>query len=253
MLAVTLSRTVSATGIPASQESFDARAAYEDLITAHPEYGRLIVGDEAVGEFSSAAFAWQLNNPVDPNSPKGDKEREYRRLDIDPRTGGIEEVDARLGWREYVNMMDLIEIERKSRNLPNLNVKDAEDLANFKRAVIEGISEKYPVWWEDFNTRDGLKWNKRISAMKDIANSPLMEDRPDIQGLKEYLDMRAVIIRELNNRKQIGGSSTLSASANTDLSNFWDTVISSILEENVAFAPLYFRYLEGEPLRAGDE
>lgn len=249
-LAVTLSKTVSKTGIPPTVEAETARRQFDDLITKYPEFGSLIIGDAAVGEFSAAAFASQLQNPMDPNNPLSEMERDYRFLDIDPRTGRIEEVDRRLGWQEYIKILDALDLERRTRGLPNLRVKEAGDLAILKASFTQKLAAQYPAWWEDFNMRDELKWDKRMDAFREIANNPLMDDRPDMEGIQDYLTTRAAILDELNRRKMLGGSSTLEATSNQDLAMLWENLKVKIVEENIAFAPVYYRYLEGDPVAA---
>lgn len=246
--AVTLSRTVSKTGIPPTVEAETARRDFEDLIKQYPEYGRLILGDRALGEFSTGAFAAQLERPLDPDNPFSEAERTYRETEIDPRTGGIIEVDRRLGWQEYIQALDYIDLERRKRGLPNLRVAAAQDLAEAKRNVVGYLSQKYPSWWEDFNTRNDLKWDQRIGALKNIADNGALRSRADIQGLQTYLDVRAMVLQELNRRDQLGGSSSLTSTANQDLANAWETAVFTILEDNIAFGPLFYRYLEGDPV-----
>ena len=247
--AITMSRTVSVTGIPPTVEGQAARQRFEGLITKYPEYGRFIIGeDSAIGEFSSAAFAWQLTNaPTDDPSFFGDPERVYRDLELDPETGMITEVDRRLGWQEYIRVMDLLDLERRKRGLPNLRVKEAKDLAALKKSLTENIGKKYPEWWRDFNERDDLKWTERIKAMRDISTAVLrIEDRPDMEGVQGYLRARSLILQELNHRKQLGGSSTLEAKSNRDLQQLWDSMVNKVLDDNIHFLPIYYRYLEGD-------
>jgi len=245
--ALTVSRTVSKTGIPPTVEAELARRRFEELIEEFPEYGRLIIGDEGVGEFSTAAFAAQLQRPVDPDNPFSELERTYRGVEIDSRTGGIIEVDRRLGWQDYIKFLDLLDLERRRRGLPNLQVKEADDLTALKRSFTDNLAIKYPSWWEDFNTQDKLKWDKRIQAFKAISSD--IEDRPDLAGLSQYLELRSLIAQELNRRKVAGGASTLTATANQDLAFLWESLVFKIIEDNVAFGPVYYRYLEGDPVK----
>ena len=249
--AVTLSRTVSQTGIPPTVEGQAARDRMQSLITKYPDFGRLIIGEEAsIGDFSSAAFAAQLTTPPTPD-PKffGDPDRTYRKLTLDPETGSIEEVDRRVGWNEYIKLMDMIDLERKKRGLPNLRVKEAEDLVIIRRVMTADLAKKYPAWFRDLNERDDLKWSTRIKTMRDISTVVLKnEDRPDMQGVADYLEARSVIVQELNHRKQTGGSATLDATANQDLAFIWEALVNQIVDGNIFFQPLYYRYLEGDPV-----
>jgi len=249
--AITMSRTVSLTGIPPTVEGQEARQRFDSIISKYPEYGRFIIGeDAAIGEFSSAAFAWQLSNtPTDDPGFFGQPDREYRDLQLDPDTGMITEVDRRLGWQEYIKAMDQIDLERRKRGLPNLRVKEATDLAQMKRSLTNAIGEKYPEWWRDFNERNDLKWPNRIKALRDISTAVLRtEDRPDMEGVRSYLEARATVLQELNHRKQVGGSATLGARSNQDLNSLWDSMVNRILEENIHFLPVYYRYLEGDTM-----
>jgi len=249
-ISLTLSRTSSITGIPPTLTAHEAREPVEALITKYPEFGRFIIGeDSATGEFSTAAFAWQLSNPpTDDPKFRDEAERRYRILTLDPDTGTIEEADKRLGWTEYIKAMDMIEVEMKTRGLASLRVKEAEPLAALKRQLTQSIAEKYPAWWRDFNQRDGLKWDTRIKTLRDISKSPVMDDRADMEGVRQYLDMRSTVQAELNRRKQLGGSATLSAQSNQDIAILWDSMIYSVLADNISFSPIYYRYLEGDPV-----
>lgn len=252
LFSITVSRTVTHTGIPATVEAELAREQYETLITKYPEYGRLIIGeDNAVGEFSTAAFAAQLSRQLNPDDPFSDTERAYREVEL-TENGSIREVDERLGWIEYIKAVDGIEAVRRARGLPNLRVAAAQDLVDLKEAITQNLAEKYPAWWEEFNLRDDLKWQKQTDALRAISNSPLItgdETRQDFDGVRAYFSYRDLILQELNTRRQIGGSSTLDSVANQDLAVLWESLIYQLLTDNVAFAPIYFRYLEGDPVR----
>jgi hypothetical protein len=145
----------------------------------------------------------------------------------------------------------MIEVLRKSRGLPNLRVAAARDLNDLKSAITQAIAAKYPGWWDEFNQRDDLKWANQIDALRAIANSPLIandESRRDFEGVQQYLGYREFILAELNRRRQLGGSATLDSVANQDLNTLWESLVFTILDDNVAFAPIYFRYLEGDPV-----
>jgi hypothetical protein len=84
--------------------------------------------------------------------------------------------------------------------------------------------------------------------MREIAKADALISRPDIDGVVEYLEVRELILQELNRRKLLGGSSTLDAMANQDLSMVWEAAVGRIVDQNIAFGPLYYRYLEGDPV-----
>lgn len=251
--AVTLGRTVSQTGIPPTVEAQVARRPLEHLIQEYPEYGRLIIGEDAsVGEFSSAAYAWQLTHNIsEPGQINSEMEREYRNFLLDPDTGRLEAVDVSLGWIAYLKFLDLLEVERKNRGLPSLKVKEAEDLAELKRRYTEDLAAQYPAWERSMNQRNDLKWRDRIRAFRSLSRSDLLQERPDWDGIRDYLNARDIILSELNRRKQIGGSGTLSATSNSDIAELWEALVTEILDDNIYFVPVYYRYLEGDSLEIG--
>ena len=121
-------------------------------------------------------------------------------------------------------------------------------MADTKRTLIEQVAKEFPSWYDDYNTRDDLKWDRRISNLREISKVPTLTDRADIVGLQSYLEIRGMLLQELNRRKMAGGASTLGATDNIDLQETWETLVFQILSDNIAFQPLYYRYLEGDTL-----
>ena len=118
--------TKNNTGLPATIAAVKAQRKYADLIAANPALAGVIVGPEAGGQFSSAAYYHQLMTPVGPGSDVKDRERR-----------SPEEVykdnQAKQGWIEYMKVMNQIEAVRISRGIPSLQSAGGEDLADLKR------------------------------------------------------------------------------------------------------------------------
>jgi hypothetical protein len=240
---LTASFTKSADGVPPTVEGFKARSKYKDLIEKSPELGGLIVGEEGAGEFSSAIYQSQKANRVKPGSMTNQRySLSFEEAASQP--------NVRLGWMEYRKVSDLIEAERIERGLPNLQVKAAEDLAEIKRQMVDKLAERYPEWYEAFGTVDRNAMGRRLVALRAIAYDPRMEGRPDMRGVRQYFDVRAAVKKELVEREKAGGSGTLTSAANQDLGLIWDTLVSKIVEQNLAFSDTYFRYLERDDLSA---
>jgi hypothetical protein len=238
-LTQSLSKTMD--GIPPTLEGAAARQKYVDLIEKHPDLGGLIIGAEGAGEFSSAVYQSQLAKPVRPGA--ADKQRQ---------AFSFEEAQAkpneRLGWIEYSKAMDLIDAERMNRGLPNLQVKKARDLADLKRNVIDGLARKYPEWYTTFSVTDRAAWGRKLSGLREIAADDRLAGRSEIAGLRDYLQARDLVVDELARRKEAGGASTISAAKNTDLAGLWTQVTTRLTEDNPAFAAVYYRHLERDPL-----
>lgn len=241
--ALTQTLTRSKDGVPPTIEGWKARQKYRDLIEAAPELGGLIVGAEGAGAFSKAVYDAQLADRLRPGSALHQREpMSFEEAAAAP--------NMRLGWIEYGKAMDLIDAERIQRGLPNLQVKAARDLAEIKAAITAKLSERYPEWADDRAQTDENKFKKRIAAMKVIATDPRLAQRPDIAGLGEYLHARDLLTAELASRAKAGGAKTLTARTNQDLAGVWGAITAALTERNVAFAALYHRWLEFDPLEA---
>lgn len=237
--ALTQSLSRSMDGVPPTLEGAAARKKYQNLIEKHPELGSLIVGAEGAGEFARAVYDAQLTKPLKPGSDK--KQRDAFSFEEATRAP-----EVRLGWIEYRKAMDLIEAERIQRGLPNLQVKQAKDLAQMKRGFIEKLSEKYPEWYSEFSITDRNKNARRLDAMREIVQDKRLSGRDDIQGLAEYLRARDVLAAALGQRK----AKTLTAASNQDLARTWENIKGALIEKNLAFSALYYRWLESDFVEA---
>ena len=238
---LTQSLSKSMDGVPPTLEGAAARRKYQELIEAHPDLGGLIVGAEGTGEFVSSVYQSQLATSVRPGSP--DKQRQAFSFEE-----AAAKPNERLGWMEYGKAMDLIEAERSNRGLPNLSVRAAGDLAAAKRAVTEKLAEKYPEWYTAFSTGDRSAWQKRLVGLEAVAADDRLAGRPDIAGLRQYLEARSVFVGELARRGEAGGAKTMTATANMDLAGIWEQVKTKLVDQNLAFQSLYYRYLERDPM-----
>jgi hypothetical protein len=238
---LTQSLSKSIDGVPPTLEGAAARKKYQDLIERHPELGGLIVGAEGAGEFSRSVYSSQLSQKVTPGAAHKQREAfSFEEASVAP--------DVRLGWIEYRRAMDLIEAERIERDLPNLQVKAAGDLAALKRGIIDRLAEKYPDWHASFSTVDRNVWKKRLDGLREIAADKRLAGRADIAGLRDYLEGRDAMVAELTARGATGGAKTLTAASNADLATLWGQLTGAMVERNLAFSDLYFRFLERDRL-----
>lgn len=240
--ALTQAVTRSMDGIPPTLQSYEERKKYADLVQKYPELGGLIVGYDGAGEFNSAVYNAQLSTELRP----GSDDTQRRSLSFEEAAS---DPDRRLGWIEYRKAMDLIEAARIQRGLPNLQVKAASDLALVKRTVTDYLKSKYPSWADDFNQTDKGKWDKKITALREIAADPRLSQRPDIQGIRTYLQARDAMAAELAKRGQMkNGARTLTASSNSDLAEAWNAITGYLIESNLPFSDVFYRHLENDPV-----
>lgn len=231
----------SVNGVPPTLEAFQRQRKYAPLIAEHPELGAMILGDIPGGEFNSAVYNYQRTHRVGP----GDERMQRESLMVQDI---VADPQVRAGWLEYHKNMTILEDELERRGLKSFTASGAEDLQQLKRDVIAGMMQRkeFAGWANEFGQRDDRKWAKRIDAMEQIADSPLLAGRPDIDGLRQYLEGRAVVVAELNRRKAAGGSGTLTSDANEDLLTAWESTVTQLTLGNPAFAALEHRYLDND-------
>lgn len=230
--ALSQSMSKSYDGVPPTLNGQVARGKYKDLIEKYPDLGSLIIGSEGAGEFMGSAYDAQFARKVGPGSSHNQRETPT----FEDSTAGYQ---ARAGWMEYSKFMDLLDAERVQRGLPNFNVKAASDLRNIKQQYVAKLGEKYPGWDQAFHSTDTNAAAKRLEGMRAIAADPKLAGRDDVQGLRDYLVARDAMVKQLDARR-----TTLEAAP--DLQQTWDTMRSSLVEGNLAFQSLYYRYLEND-------
>lgn len=238
---LTQSLTKTMNGIPPTVEGKVAEKKYADLIERHPDFGGLIVGEEGAGEFASSVYQSQLTTPLRP----GSGEMQRRALSFEEVSTGP---DKKLAWQEYGRFMDLIEAERIKRGLPNLQVRGAQDLATIKRQFIEQHGAKHPEWYADLNVVDRGAWNKKLTALTEIAADDRLAGREEIARLRQYMDARKIFVAELARREAAGGSATMNAASNMDLAGLWGQITGKLVEQSLPFGDLFYRYLERDPM-----
>lgn len=238
-------------GVPPTFEGVEGYNQHKSLIQKHPEYGSFIIGrntNTAQTEFSRSVYDHQLSEPLRPGS--GDTQRET----ISPQEfaeGGQQTI----AWKEWTRFLDWVDAERISRGLPNLNVAEARDLQALKERKRDELATKYDSWADARNeemTRPRHQWQERVDAFREFTNTPDLAQRPEVKAVDEYLQLRDQMVAALAQRSASGGSKTLDAGANSDLQEIWDTAVADLIDRNVAFGPVYYRWFEHDVPSADD-
>lgn len=242
--AVQLSVTRNNTGLTATLQSGKAYEKYKDLITRFPEFGGLIVGSEGAGEFSKAVYEQQKDTPLEDGSG-----RTLRQMI--PLKDSVTELDTKVKWQKYSQLMDLITSALTDRGLKSVRSKGAEDLLaardNFVLAnkfwndPVSGDKALSP-WYADYQTSDRSAMESRIAALRVIAADDKLQKRDDIQGLARYLAQRDKMQAVL---KQWSVKSLDSPSA-AGFRNAWDEIVHNMVESNPAFGSLWNRWLSND-------
>lgn len=232
--------TKSNDGVPPTTEGVKIAAGLKDLIEKHPDWGSVIVGSTGGGQavqFSRAAYDAQLGNPLRTGSDQTERS-------ILAPEDIVNNAQVRLGWEKYSKVSDAIENLRIQMGLPSLQGNKAAGLRQLKQALVLSLAQESPTWFKDYSTRDDSKWQQDVAAMTDIANDPRLQGRDDIRGMKTYLGFRNQILAMLDARK----SHSITAQANQDLAALWHVGVTALVSSNTAFADLYYRRLEHDPM-----
>lgn len=234
--ALTVSVTKNNAGLPATIEGQKTFKKYKELLRKHPEYGSLLAGEEAFGaDRSNAIYQEQFNTDIEPGVPM------RQALTV---TEFADKVDQANGWRKFRKAMAEVDAIRLARGYPNFQVKEARQLAAIRKAIIGKIGAEHESWRVDYENRDEGKWRKRIAALTEFTQTPGLMDRDDMRGVAEYLEMRRDFVNLLQSRKAKG----INAKANTRLAVAWETATHRLATQNLLFAPVFYRWLEGDPL-----
>src|SRR5690606_30975105 len=123
-----------------------------------------------------------------------------------------------------------------------------EPLRRAKDLAVVLLGRKYPAWYREYSVVDRQRWARTIEGARAIAADERLAGRPEIQGLRKYLEARDLMVRVLQARGAQGGAETLPAASDAGLRLLWESIVARIVEENPAFADLYYRRLERDPL-----
>lgn len=218
------------------------------LFADHPEYASLVLGSGAdAGAFNANVYDWQLRTRI--RNGGGVTIRE----ELDPRTA-YERQRAEAGWMEWKRNSHIITEELTRMGLDSYRDPRAGHLKRLRNEMIYKMSQDYPEWFEQFNVLDLGKWNRRAQDLEQIAMSPSLTGRPEIEGLREYLELRGEVVSEMVERARANNTSlvnsNLKANSNADLARTWLGGRDRLVERNPAFASLFHRWLERDTLGA---
>lgn len=94
-----------------------------------------------------------------------------------------------------------------------------------------------------------------MESMRTMLNDPTWmkenSQRPVVQAMSIYLNVRSQVARELASRKSYGMSSTLAAKDNADLDGLWNQTVAQLLQGSPEFEDFYNRFLQNDPVTLG--
>lgn len=236
-LVASMSKSID--GIPPTLAGQKLHQQFAKIIENYPELGGLISGADGAGAFSRAVYEAQFGQKVGPDVSQNERQ-------VQPFEQYRTEASTSLGWIEFGRAMDTLDAVLHQRGLASYAVAGAADLQRAKQALVQYLatSPKYEGWYQDYVSTDGAKWDKRIAGMTAIASNPALAARPEIAGLRVYLEARKAFVGAL----QALGRKALDTTATSALEVGWQAYIHSIVERNPAFGSLYNRWLQNDPV-----
>ncbi len=241
---LTMRFTKNNTGIPATQEGYEAfqSEGLRDLIEAYPDYGRVIAGElgSTATKFSEAVYRFQQNTDTAPGSGV----RMRTRLS---RQETFENAIVSRGWREYGKLNDDIQILLDEAGLSSVRDKGAEYLQEFRQQAVAQLELANPEW-RDARAESQGNSVQHFDALRAISQADVLRERDDIVALREYLQVRRDMQLLLLARDEAGGSASLIASDNADLAQWWEAFKADFYQRQLAASSLFERYLESDLL-----
>lgn len=242
-------------GLPATKKGFLQTEKFKDLMDKFPNLASLIVSPDAYkAPFNQDVYDYQFNQQIHPGNPKSTVRtpQSYQERERN--------IAVSTGWDYYLNMSAAVDARMHAMGINSLLDSEAEDLANYKDEYTDRLAKLYPAWAEDY--MEGLvsnpsPWLEGPNApMRKIAFDDRMDNRPDMQGLRQYIIGRDRMSRWLTERRNTSefGSENLQSTEDPQIEaarKYWNGYVFQLKENNPMFADLYNRWLSNDTLEYG--
>jgi hypothetical protein len=248
-----ISASYNPTGVNASQAAFKNTQKYSGLISkigqTTPEMIGFLVNDpDGKYDFSEAVYAWQYGNAPVPGSTENYR---GRRNPADLK----KDANVKMGWIEFRKNMNLLDSQLFAQGYTSFNDNGAEELQTLKQMMVADMTSRNKDWAADYYSVDRGKWIYRMQSMTTMLSDPTWMkengNRPVVQSIAVYLNLRSQVARELASRKAYGMASTLTAKDNADLDGLWNQTIAQLLQGSTEFEDFYNRFLQNDPVTLG--
>ena len=213
---ITRRRTQLREGVAAvTREGSRRKEQHENYANRNPLVGDFVLG-EIGAEDSTSTFSYFAYSAA---IAQGNLERP-------DALETLKTTATSVGWVEYRARMEPIDAEllRKfeageTRSL-SLNAKGNETERAERNAIINDLKRKYPYWYNAYNSSGGQEVIRGVLvSFTEMVNDHWDEFdyRPELEYIREYLDVRWKIQQELKSRP----NTSLRNSDNIDLYNDW--------------------------------
>lgn len=241
-------------GIAPTIEAVYTSEEYKDMIEMDPDLAGFIMSQRDKGEFSSTAYAVQMDQLIG-----GERVRSKLTAEQAAKLN-----EAQAGWEKYSKMMNLVDSMLLKVGFKSYEQKGAEKFALLKTAVMNQVAEQYPAWDEDFSQVDMGKVPRRIESLSRLVMDPRLANDPlrtDVKVMQQYLMVRAVFKQKLTSMglKQLSytpgagptqeGAPAQGTGEAKALANQWRMVQMGFVNQNTQFGDMFHRYLSNDNLQ----
>jgi hypothetical protein len=166
----------------------------------------------------------------------------------------LKDREISLGWTIYQKEMAKRDAIMFDEGINDINSKAAEasGLKDDWKNFVENLSRQFPEWGFEKEMGDfDLNKTKRYvySVMDLVSDKKFMRkfgNTTTMKAMTSYIEARTYIAKELQMRKEEGGSGTFTSEENFDLQDDWNDLILELKIYDKPFADFYSRYLEND-------
>lgn len=240
-------------GIAADTSSLFSSRMMQDVVDLSTtefagDIAHILSGPYATGDFSSGAYFYQLNKPIQSAGTETQRERVSA-------VDALNRAHASDGWYLYNRLMLGIQSDLYRSGFKSFNDTGAEELLARKQAVVrmlstaenmDGTANQYynEHWAKDYQTLDRGKYDRFATNLEALVGHPTYMalatagGRTDLVSLAEYLRVRNYVNEQMQTRK----SQDINAKSNRDLKVFAHENVSQLIESDTRFNELHNRY-----------
>lgn len=155
---------------------------------------------------------------------------------------------AKAGWIYFNTFMNAMDAEALEKGVnPNDNI----EMSQYKAVFVDSLKQQYPEWAQEYMTRDAYKFTDRAITIERLLTNPDFVNGIGNEispALATFIDTRASLIEKLQQRRQSGGSGSITSDSNADLRNMYNNVIFQLKAESIRFSEFYNRFFDGDSL-----
>ena len=241
----TVSLSNSPGGLEANVQTVRNLKKYGNLMAAaeasdNPELIGFLANDfDGQYTFSQAAYQWQYRKGAYPGS------KNTYRQNRNPAEL-VRDANIKRGWTEFGRIMDGIDAFKIQNGISSDRDPKLANHLEAKRLWVKATAEVNFDWYSEYISPDRGKYERRArvleTALQDKAWMTANGNRPVVKSLAVYLDVRKKIAAVLAQRDRLGGSASLEAKSNADVSDVFNAIKTQLVAESPEFGEFFNRY-----------